>query len=830
MNVFLTRTSLLALLLVPLWGWAQMVEPFRPEKVLQTDTFSLTFVSHNLATIVKSPDHSDYYEIINLSGGLKKIVYSSVNSFIGRDSLIIEYYPKLNSSQEYMGFAFLVAPSLVTANNDFVTTDINTPVTIDVLDNDESDAGGLVISSINVQRFGTATVTNGQIDFIPETGFTGLAQISYTCCDSENICASGIVNIHVLPVSLAVNDTIQIQLPINSSKDIMLQLNGYDVLAQAPANGDVTDVTDDVLNYSPDLNFTGNDSFTVTRDENGTTYSRTVLISVFDALAPKRHAIDDIVYTHKGDPVTFNVLDNDIGAYTVLYPQYIQVNNGTLVYNGNGEFTYTPTSYFEGLITFNYSLGSAAYGIIIETGRVEINISDFKPKLATYYLQTLENKPLVIRYAPPVEPWTFNITSAPLNGNAEVFNGQQTLNLEAQNISGYNLIVYTPDAGFSGDFDEFELDYCVNGVCKEVKFQIDVLPNPAPNDLQCLDDCVWAGDANNDGIVNVRDLLPLGICMGKMGLVRDNPSSDWIPQFSDNWDDPWDPSPIDLKFMDSNGDGVISALDTTAISESYQNTHAVTSSIEHQLNVDADLRFVARDTALYPDSVHLILDIYLGLSNKPAYNAYGFSYEIDFGDFLDVSDKNIRSVYYNDSWLARQVPTLELFKRLNGSIIHCAYTKTDGIGATGHGPVGFVIVEDVEGLRPERDLRALVQGGQVTIRNITQSNGDGEVIHYPDQVLNVRLGDQDVIDQTSIDKLTVAPNPSTNRAAIYMNDGSLIQEITLFTTSGSVVYKTGQIMGSPRVELPVHQLENGLYFAQVRTEDEILSTKVEVIR
>ncbi|MCF8236715.1 MAG: cadherin-like domain-containing protein [Saprospiraceae bacterium] len=829
MNVSLTRTSLLALLLIPLWGWAQMVEPFRPEPVLQTDTFSLTFVSHNLATIVRAPDHSDYYEIINLSGGLKKILYSPVNSFIGRDTLLIEYYPKLNSSQEYMGFAFLVAPSIVVANNDFVTTDMNTPITIDVLSNDESNAGGLTISSVNVNRYGTTTISNGQIDFTPETGFTGLAQISYTCCDSEDICATGIVNIHVLPPNLAVSDTIQIQLPINSPKDIMLQVNGYDNLAVAPSNGDVEDLTNDVVTYTPHLNYTGNDQFTVTRDDNGTTYSRTVEVTVFNALAPKRHAIDDIVYTHKGEPVTFNVLTNDIGAFTVLYPQYIQVNNGTITYEGNGQFTYTPTSYFEGKITFTYQLGSAAYGIIIETGKVEINISDYKPKLATYYLQTLEGKPLVIRYAPPVEPWTFTMTSAPLNGNAEIFAGLQTLNLEAQNITGYNLIVYTPDSGFSGDFDEFEVDYCVNGVCKEVKFQIDVIPNPAPNDLQCLDDCVWAGDANNDGVVNVRDLLPIGVCMGNKGLVRDNPTSDWSPQFSDDWNDPWVPSAIDLKFLDTNGDGLVSAMDTAAISESYLNTHAVTTSIEHQLNVDADLRFVARDTSLYPDSVKLILDIYLGLSSKPTYNAYGFSYEIDFADFLDVSQYNIRSEYYDDSWFARQVPTLELFKRLDGSVIHCAYTKTDGAGATGYGPVGFVIVEDVEGLRPERDLRAAIKGGQVKIRNITQSTSDGQITHHPDQVINVRLPGDDTVDDHPVTKLTVAPNPSKNQAAIYMNDGSLIQEITLFTTSGSVVFHQTNI-GSQRVDLPVHQLENGLYFARVRTNSEILSTKVEVIR
>ncbi|MCB0692895.1 MAG: cadherin-like domain-containing protein [Lewinellaceae bacterium] len=829
MNVSFIKTALLALLLVPLWGWAQSVEPYRPERVAQTDTFSFTFVSHNLATIVKMPDHSDYYEIINLAGGLKKIVYSPDNAFVGRDSILIEYYPKLNSSQEYMGFVFLVSPSIVTANNDFAITDQNTAITVDVLDNDESTAGGLVISSVNVNRYGSATINNGQIDFDPEPGFTGLAQISYTCCDSEGICATGIVNIHVLPPSLTVTDTIQILLPINSPKDIMLQMDGYDVVSEAPGHGDVQNLTTDVVTYTPDLNYTGNDQFTVTRDDNGTTYSRTVDITVFNTLAPKRHAINDYVFTHRGEAVSFNVLDNDIGAFTVLYPQYISVNVGTLVYNGNGQFTYTPPSNYEGKVTFNYSLGSAAYGIIIETGKVEINISDFKPKLPTYYLQTLENKPLVIRYSPPVEPWTFSVTASALHGEVEVHSGMQTLNLEAQNITGYNLVVYTPDQGFSGDIDEFELNYCANGVCKEVKFQINVLPNPAPNELQCLDDCVWAGDANNDGIVNVRDLLPMGLSMGKLGVERDNPSSDWEPQFGDDWNDPWDPSSIDLKFMDTNGDGLISALDTTAISESYLNTHAVTTSIEHQLNVDADLRFVVRDTATYADSVHLILDMYLGLSSKPAYDAYGFSFEIDFADFLEVSNLNIRTEYYDDSWMARQVPTLELFKRLNGSIIQCAYTKTDGVGSTGYGPVGFVIVEDVEGLRPDRDLRALIQGGQIKIRQITQSTASGQFNQYPDQVINVRLGQEETILPNRATELLVSPNPASSQAWLTLTNGELIEEVTLYTTSGSMVYQQNGL-SSNQIDLPVHRLDNGLYIAQVRSSKRILSTKVEVIR
>lgn len=40
----------------------------------------------------------------------------------------------------------------------------------------------------------------------------------------------------------------------------------------------------------------------------------------------------------------------------------------------------------------------------------------------------------------------------PLYGTAD-FLMITTINLESQNISGYNMIVYTPDNGFSDDYD-----------------------------------------------------------------------------------------------------------------------------------------------------------------------------------------------------------------------------------------------------------------------------------------------------------------------------------------------------------------------------------------
>ncbi|MCO6484314.1 MAG: T9SS type A sorting domain-containing protein [Saprospiraceae bacterium] len=830
MNVSIFRTGLLALLILPLAGWAQSVRPFPPVKVLQTDTFEYVYTTYNLTTIVRQPENADYFDILDLGGGQKKLVYSPVNSFEGRDTILVEYYPKLNGSQEYFGFSFLVAPSIVTANTDYVVTDHNTPVTVDALDNDETSSGSLDITDLVIVRFGTASVAANQITFTPEAGFTGNAQIGYNCCNQDGICATGVINIYVKPDSSpSLNDTVQIQLPKNSPKEIMLYMDGYDDVDVDPSNGSLSDLTHDVVVYEPNTNFTGSDVFQLSKDVGGETLTRTFVLSVFNTLADKRHAINDVVYTHVNTPVTFNVLTNDVGAFTVIYPNQIQVSAGSLVYLGNGQFTYTPAANYSGIARFTYSLGSPAYGIIVEQANVEINVNNFNPRLPTYSLQTKAGKPLVIRYSPPAEPWSFQMKEEPLHGSAEIFDGLQTINVESQNVTGYNLIVYTPEAGFADDYDEFEVEYCINGSCKSVKFLIHVLPNPDPGDLQCVEACVWPGDANNDGIVNVRDLLAIGYALGINGPDRMDPTSDWTPQFSDAWEDPWTAAQLDLKFLDTDGDGLISALDTLAISQSYQNTHTVTTTAAHQLTTDIDLRFLLRDPSLYGPDTSIILDILYGLENKPAYDAYGFTFEIDFADVVDVDGKSVRVTYYNDSWFARQIPTLSMFKRLDNTIIHSGYTKTDGMGGVGYGPVGFVIVDDIEGARPPRLRASSPLPSTLTVRNITVMNQHGEVFYLPDQEVPLVFDEDQMVDVTEEQRIGVFPNPAMDVATIYHKNSALIESIELYHLSGSLVYQVSGL-STFRYELPTSSMVNGLYLLRVKSATGVSTHKLEVMR
>jgi len=78
--------------------------------------------------------------------------------------------------------------------------------------------------------------------------------------------------------------------------------------------------------------------------------------------------------------------------------------------------------------------------------------------------------------------------------------------------------------------------------------------------VTCVDDCVWPGDTNRDGIVDHIDLLPLGVGWGtENGPVRSGLCT-WAPHDAPDWDIFFD-GKHDYKHLDANGDGHMDSLD-----------------------------------------------------------------------------------------------------------------------------------------------------------------------------------------------------------------------------------------------------------------------------
>jgi hypothetical protein len=83
------------------------------------------------------------------------------------------------------------------------------------------------------------------------------------------------------------------------------------------------------------------------------------------------------------------------------------------------------------------------------------------------------------------------------------------------------------------------------------------------------------GDANNDGIVNAFDVLPIGLNFKKEGNPRKAKyqGMSWGPKPFELWLEAMPSTKLNLAFSDSDGDGAVTEKDVLAIQFNYDSTH-----------------------------------------------------------------------------------------------------------------------------------------------------------------------------------------------------------------------------------------------------------------
>ena len=103
----------------------------------------------------------------------------------------------------------------------------------------------------------------------------------------------------------------------------------------------------------------------------------------------------------------------------------------------------------------------------------------------------------------------------------------------------------------------------------QINFDFDQEPRNAKPDIgadefAAVIDSVWPGDANNDGVADASDLIPIGIYYGNTGSTRAIVSNAWFGNYSLPWNNQI-ANFNDAKFADCNGDGIVNLDDTLAL-------------------------------------------------------------------------------------------------------------------------------------------------------------------------------------------------------------------------------------------------------------------------
>jgi hypothetical protein len=436
-----------------------------------------------------------------------KVVFTPEIGVTGTVDVIVSYYT-LNAPMHPVtrSYHFVISDEAVFATNDQFVVDFNAvDIPLAVLENDSITNGSLSLTSVAVANASAATInaTGDAILFTPETGFKGDCWLQYIACDSAGNCGEGKVHVLVRDPNEQDNLVYQKYLLNQEALEILTPFEDFDI-SDAPAHGTLDSINTTTWIYTPEAGFVGKDTIALNLQNQ---VSRTYNITVYSK-AINFESRDDKFYVRPGLSVTFNVLNNDLlNEFSIT--SHTNPTKGVLNDLGNGMFTYTPnSSSFRGVDKFTYTT-CFSDTVYCETATVLVHVTDLEPdNVFAYALQTSRDLPLTIDYPIAYTDFSYIISAAPQHGSLVFNEGVQQINLPCDTLESYNLLVYAPATGYTGP-DHFEYYYCVqpSNLCFLVKVNMDVVEEPEQEDCPCVVDCVWPGDGDQDGRVDMNDFV-----------------------------------------------------------------------------------------------------------------------------------------------------------------------------------------------------------------------------------------------------------------------------------------------------------------------------------
>lgn len=307
------------------------------------------------------------------------------------------------------------------------------------------------------------------ITYTPALNYNGSDSYRYLLCDKDGDCASATVTITITPVNdppNALDDSASTQVNVAVSVPVLANdsdidsdsifLQSFDGASAQGGdlsridNGTPSDLSDDLISYTPPVNFSGTDTFSYQVSDGAASAGAQVTVDVVGAANNSPTASNDNYSTPRntnlnvsaGSGVLANDNDPDGDAMTAVRGS--GPSNGSLNLNPDGSFAYTPGTDFVGSDSFTYRASDGQLTSNLATVSIQVVDTNAAPVSNPDQYAGLVNQTLPVP-APGVlgndsdpnnDPLTAVLESSPSHG-------QLTLNDNGS-------FSYTPDLDFSG--------------------------------------------------------------------------------------------------------------------------------------------------------------------------------------------------------------------------------------------------------------------------------------------------------------------------------------------------------------------------------------------
>ena len=804
-------------------GYAQETPGDVLGQTLKNQTYSYILQSYSSISpkMIVLPSNADAFGVLDLDNGNNEyeIFYTPISDFTGDVNFTVEYYqdgPAGQWPKAYINFQVQVVTSILSAKDDFHVFDsASSKETIDVLSNDSTTADTLFVSKIVQSTGGDAVInSSGSIDFTPDDVIDFTGHVEYVVEDETGSFDLG--SLTIISDDQGGSDTLRFTITNERAFNVILPDVNCSI-SEYPSFGEAEiTASSNALVYTPDQGAAGSDDLKVVDGSD----QLVIEFNVIDLPNNDGYAKDDYVFTPWNETVSFDVFANDYESQGNAIVDY----SPELVLDTLGQFSYTPSQWYLGVQEFFYT---AYNGFEHQTAKIIMSVDNQVPNsLGKYVINGIENEAIILNYAVPIEGYSFTELNAPLHGSLTIESGDATINLDCDTITGKDLIVYQPNLDYVG-LDEFALRYKIDGQnISVVKFTIDLQEDIQETLCHCVGpDCVWPGDANNDGRVFIDDLLAVGLNMGEVGYSRDNDISysHWFGQKSEDWGTDLGEIGSDLKHIDADGDGYITADDVIDIEENFDAANGL---FTNKILGTKDFGLFLEPSHMPVDSGDLLcVTIKVGNEENPVIDLQGLSFDLNINEDV-IDSSSLTFEFFENDWFTYNSAQIDMYIQPSDGVIYAGLSRSDGNVSSGHGPVGkacFIVEEDVGGFKGDGQLAAF----SIATSQITTMDANGNYFQLPNTEIEIPFNTEikKELDQNS---LIVYPNPTSGSLNLHLNGTRNINDIQIIDYNGQLISRFNNL-DTDHFVLDVTEFHTGLYVAKVRSQDKWIYKKFKVL-
>ncbi len=344
--------------------------------------------------------------------------------------------------------------------------------------------------------------------------------------------------------------------------------------------------------------------------------------------------------------------------------------------------------------------------------------------------------------------------------------------------------------------------------------------------------CVWPGDANDNGVVSLRDVLNIGLAYGKTGSSRANASTNWNAQHADNWKNSFR-NGLNCKYADCNGDGVVDAIDLAVVSANWSETHSKTANDTTTVPGNPQLYLVTSSDTFYSNE-NVNFNIYLGTAANQALNVYGVDFSYQFTPESIQPGSMSLSVNQSNCWLYGPTDgpgaVMSFIEEDDGNeVANVAISRTGGPGMTGYGQIGILGIVTTDNVGGKRSASTPITYGFTQVEAVggDESNIPLTAVNKTIYMMNETLGIKAAVHMGNA--VNVYPNPvQGNNLSVDLKNINA-DRISISDMLGNIVYNDARpLTGLNQLHLPV--LSSGMYIMQIATEQGIVMRKININR